>query len=257
MPGDPGTDRYGRLSYRNLIGWSDRLRREEPLLRRVLDGAPSRRVLDLGCGTGEHVRFLASLGFEPTGLDASGAQVAAARGAHPEGRYLQGRLADLQDLVDAGFGGAICLGNTLPHLTEEADLRRCFEGLAGRLVPGGVFLLQALNYDRILARGERTFPVAVRPGADGAETVFLRLMTPHADGRVTFTPATLRWRPGAEPPLELVSAEEVPLRGWRCAEVEAQLRACGFAIQEVLGSVTGEAWSPASPDLVMVAVRGA
>lgn len=248
-------DRYGRLAYRDLIAWPERLKREEVLLRRALEDAPSPRILDLGCGSGEHVRFLASLGFEPTGLDASEAQVAAAREADPEGSYLQGSLVDLGTLDGPGFGGAICLGNTLPHLTEEEDLHRCFEGLADLLLPGGVLLLQTLNYDRILGRGERTFPVMVRPGEAGAETVFLRLMTPHRDGRVTFTPVTLRWRPGAEPPLELMSAEEVPLRGWRCSEVEAQLRASGFEVREVLGSMTSEAWSPASTDLVVLAIR--
>jgi SAM-dependent methyltransferase len=250
---ESGRDRYGRLSYRSLIAWPERLKREEPLLRRVLEGGSSRRVLDLGCGSGEHARFLASLGFEATGVDASSSQVEAARGADPEGRYVQGSLTDLAGLVEPGFGGALCVGNTLPHLTEEEALRRCFEGVATRLLPGGVFLLQILNYDRILDRGERTFPVLVRPGEEGAETVFLRLMTPHADGRVTFTPANLRWRPGAEPPLELVSAEEVQLRGWRRAEVEAQLTAAGFEVRETLGTMTGEPWSPTSADLVVVA----
>ena len=248
-PGDP----YGRVHYRHLIDWTQRRLREAPLVQRVLEGAPSRRVLDLGCGTGEHARFLASLGFEPTGVDASPAQLASAREADSQGRYVQGSLTDLADLVEPGFGGALCVGNTLPHLTEDADLRRCFEGLAGRLLPGSPVLLQILNYDRILDRGERTFPVTVRPGEDGAETVFLRLMTPRADGRVTFTPATLRWRPGAEPALELVSAKEVELRGWRRAELEALLTAAGFEVRETLGTMTGEPWSPTSPDLVVVA----
>jgi SAM-dependent methyltransferase len=252
---EPGRDRYGRISYRNLIAWPERLKREEPLLRRVLESAPSRRVLDLGCGTGEHARLLASLGFETTGVDASPSQVEAAREADPGGHYTQGSLTALADLVEPGYGGALCVGNTLPHLTEEDDLRRCFGGLAGRLLPGGVFLLQILNYDRILDRGERTFPVLVRPGGDGTETVFLRLMTPHADGRVTFTPANLRWRPGAEPPLELVSAEEVQLRGWRRVEVEALLRIAGFDVRETFGTMTGEPWSQTSADLVMVAQR--
>lgn len=248
-------DRYGQLSYRSLIAWPQRLAREEPLLRRVLAGGPSIRVLDLGCGSGEHARMLRALGFEPTGVDASPSQVAEACAADPEGTYLEGSLTELAELVEPGFGGAICVGNTLPHLVDDATLRACFLGLASRLLPGACFLLQLLNYDRILARGERTFPVQVRPGEDGTETVFLRLMTPQADGRVVFTPATLRWRPGTPTPLELVTAEEVQLRGWRRAEIEALLQATGFEVQETLGTMTVEPWSVTSSDLVVVARR--
>ncbi len=253
-------DPYARLNYRGLIAWPARLEREGPLLRRVLGGAP-REVLDLGCGTGDHARFLQAQGHRVTGVDASSAQVAAAREAAPTGeglpplRFVEGDLAALAELVEPGFGGAICLGNTLPHLADGATLDRFLAGLASRLAPGAPVLLQLLNYDRILAKGERTFPVTLRPGQDG-ETVFLRLMTPQADGTVIFTPATLRYRPGAEPPLALVAVREVVLRGWRRAELEAALDRAGFTAMEVLGDMTGGPWSPASQDLVIVAAKG-
>ena len=252
-------DPYGRIHYRGLIAWPARLEREGPLLRRVLGDAPL-DLLDLGCGTGEHTRFLQAQGHRMTGVDASPSQLQAAREAPPaaEGlppaRFVEGDLAALADLVEPGFGGALCLGNTLPHLADEAALDRFLAGLASRLAPGAPVLLQLLNYDRILDRGERTFPVTLRPGADG-ETVFLRLMTPQADGTVIFTPATLRYRPGAEPPLELLAAREVRLRGWRRAELEAALARAGFTTQEILGGMAGEPWSPASQDLVLVAAR--
>jgi hypothetical protein len=148
------------------------------------------------------------------------------------------------------------VGNTLPHLCEEADVSAFLGGLARCLLPGAPFLLQLLNYDRILDRGERTFPAVLRPGeVEGENTVFLRLMTHHGAGRLTFTPATLRYRPGTADPLELLAAHDVPLRGWRRAEVDALLIGNGFRVREVHGTMTGEAWSPASSDLVMVAER--
>jgi hypothetical protein len=144
----------------------------------------------------------------------------------------------------------------LPHLCEEDEVRAFFSALAQCLLPGAPLLLQLLNYDRILDRGERTFPVVMRPGdSEGESTVFLRLMTHHGGGRLTFTPASLRYRPGTEAPLELMAAHDVPLQGWRRAEVETLLTGSGFRVREVLGTMTGEAWSAASSDLVLVAER--
>ena len=257
MTAEPdGPDAYGRIAYRGLIAWPERLQREAPLFRRVLEGAPSRRVVDLGCGSGEHTRFLAALGFEVTGVDASASQLEAAQEADPQGRYLQSGLAALPEGALGGQGAAICVGNTLPHLCEEEELRAFFSGLARCLLPGAPFLLQLLNYDRILDRGERTFPMVLRPGeAEGEDRVFLRLMTHHGGGRLTFTPATLCYRPGAEVPLQLVAAQDVALRGWRRNEVENFLGQAGFRVREVLGTMTDEAWSAGSSDLVVIAER--
>jgi len=247
-------DAYGRIAYRDLIAWPERLQREAPLLQRVLALGPSPQLLDLGCGSGEHTRFLNSLGFHVTGVDASPSQLEAARGADPGGRYIQAGLMELRRGLEAGYGGAICLGNTLPHLCEESEVRAFFSGLASLLLPGAPFLLQLLNYDRILDRAERTLPVVLRPGeTEGESTIFLRLMTHHGGGRLTFTPAHLRYRPGSGSPLELIAAHDVPLRGWRRAEIETLLRDAGFLIGEVLGAMTGQAWSAASSDLVIVA----
>ena len=75
-------------------------------------------------------------------MDASASQLDAAREADPQGRYLQAELTDLAAALQGGQGAAICVGNTLPHLCEEAEVRAFFSGLAGRLAPGAPFLLQ-------------------------------------------------------------------------------------------------------------------
>ena len=63
------------------------------------------------------------------------------------------------------------------------------------------------------------------------------------------------FRPGSETPLEVVAAHDVALRGWRRSELETLLRGTGFRVKEVLGTMTGEAWSATSSDLVVVAER--
>lgn len=248
-------DPYSRVQYRRLIAWPARMEREGPLLVDVLSSGPSRRVLDLACGPGEHSRFLHSEGFEVVGVDASEAMLEQAREQPvPEGLlFVEGDLREIGAVVPGEFGGAICLGNALPHLKTDDDLRRFARGLRAKLLPGAPCLLQVLNYERIFARNERTLPVNLRPDPEGGEIVFVRVMTPRDDGTLLFHPITLRLRPGDEPPVELKHAREVHLRGWRRAELEAALREAGFADFEAWGGFGRKAFEGLeSRDLVLV-----
>ncbi len=253
--GDPG-DPYARLGYRRLVAWPERIAREAPFLRKVVESAPVPRLLDLGCGPGEHARFLASLGVEVVGVDASAAQIASARegGEAPGVTFVAGDLADLASLVEGPFGGAVCLGNTLPHLKDPGTLGRLLAALGALLAPSSPLLVQILNYDRILDRGERALPLTFRPADDGT-IVFLRLMQARPDGGVLFNPCTLRWRPGAEPPLEVEATRNVTLRGWRRAELEELLLASGFAGWATFGGMREEPFGEDAQDLVILARR--
>lgn len=251
MPQDP----YSRVEYRRLIAWPQRIEREWPFLEKVLDTAPSRRVIDLGCGTGEHSRRLAAAGFETVGLDASESMLEKAREEPlPENlRFVAGDMCDLGRAVEGTFGGALCLGNALPHLVTDDDLHRFATGLRERLLPGAPLILQLLNYDRICGQNERTLPINFRPDPDG-EIVFLRLMTPQPDGTVLFYPTTLHLRPGREPAVEVHHSREVRLRGWKRAEVEVVLESAGFTDRTAYSGFDGGAWDAVvSRDLLLVA----
>ncbi len=252
---DRPDDPYSRLDYRRLIAWPQRIERERPLLEKVLGSGPSRRVLDLGCGTGEHARFLAAQGFEVVGVDHSAGMLEKAREAPlPPGlAFVQGDLGDLETLVEGEFGGAICLGNTLPHLQEPEHLLRFFRGLRRRLLPSAPFCLQILNYERIFASNQRHLPLNFRE--EGEERiVFLRLMDLRPDGSVMFNPTTLRYRPGEEPPVVVAASKNVPLRGWKRQDLEPRLAAAGFGQRQLYGGMEEEPYAALeSPDLVVVA----
>ena len=251
-------DPYARLGYRRLIAWPERIRREEPLLRAVLGSGPNRRILDLGCGTGEHALFLASLGYEVTGVDVSPGMIADAREAAGGSgvTWVEGDLSEVGRLVPGGFGGALCLGNTLPHLSDPERLRSFLEGLFSRLAEDAVVLLQVLNYDRIFSKRIRVLPPNVRDD-EGETVVFVRLMEPRADGTVLFNPTTLRWRPGAEPPVEIAAARTVLRRGDRRTELEAALVRAAFRVEGIFGGMARETWNEdESPDTVLLFRRG-
>jgi glycine/sarcosine N-methyltransferase len=253
-------DRYSRTEYRRLIAWDRRIRREGPFLLGLLGEAPDRSVADLGCGTGEHVAFFAGQGARAVGLDSSESMIAQAREheAAGKGRFV---LADALRAREAlgdepAFGLAICLGNMLPHLLEEGDLRGFFRQTRDLLRPGGLFLLQVVNYRRILDAGVRHLPLSFAAGEhEGEEIVFLRLLRPAGPERLLFFPTTLLLDPRAEEPVQVKVSHRVELRPWTVEEVVPALEAAGFGVR-LHGDMEGGPFDAAtSYDLVTVGVR--
>lgn len=226
------TDRYAAFDYSSLISWKDRLPREWVFLEPVFGAAPSRDVLDLGSGTGEHARFLISKGFSVTGVDASPAMVEKAQAARG-GTFLLGDMRDVAAAVGRQrFGAAQCLGNALPHLTAEDDLVRVARSVHQVLLPGAPFVMQLLNYDRIEAKNERALPLTFLP--DGV--LFLRAMELRENRHVIFMPTVLKIDPDRDEPVEVLGSQRVEIRGWRADEIESALLDAGFAFVELFGS---------------------
>jgi len=118
-----------------------------PATRRLLGDVDGERVLDAGCGTGEHAADLAADGAHVVAVDASEEMLARARDRHlADGASMDraGTLAvDRVDLeaglpqADDGFD-AVCCQLVLSHVADPAPL---FEEFARVLGPDGKLVL--------------------------------------------------------------------------------------------------------------------
>lgn len=251
-------DRYAKFDYSRLISWEDRLRREWPFFEEVFQSAPVRRILDLGSGTGEHARLFASHGFDVTGIDGSEAMIEKARVTTSDDRvrFVPGTMLESDSLAGNGFGGAICVGNALPHLTGPGDLDTLAASLRRAIAEGGSVIIQMLNYERFAAKNERALPLSFLPDPDvpEAKMLFLRTMELHDDRRVTFMPTLLRIRSDREEPVELLMSQRVEIRGWYAADLEAAFSKAGFATNVTYGSYQKAPFDPTeSRDVIFVA----
>lgn len=151
-----------------------------------------------------------------------------------------------------GLGGAYCLGNSLAILREDGELRSLFASLRRSLVDGAPFLIQILNYRRILESGVRHLPLNFRPG-DENELLYLRLLDPIDERRIRFEVITLERRPpdGESRIVHQVSRVMRPLRD---EELRRFLDEAGFGRVELFGDVGGDAYAPLeSSDVIAVA----
>jgi SAM-dependent methyltransferase len=101
----------------------------------VRDAGP---VADIGCGPGHLTAHLHTLGAITFGIDLSAEMVALAREAHPDLRFEQGSMIEL-DLDDGVLGGILAHYSVI-H-TSPDDLPTVFSEFGRVLAPGGHLLL--------------------------------------------------------------------------------------------------------------------
>ncbi len=100
------------------------------------------KVLDSGCGTGEHALLAAGQGLEATGLDASPTAIARAEAkASERGLRVRFVVGDALDLPALGERYDTILDSGLFHVFDDDDRARYVEGLRAVLSPGGRYVM--------------------------------------------------------------------------------------------------------------------
>jgi SAM-dependent methyltransferase len=126
--------------------------RPQPAFIRLADqGLLAGRVLDAGCGTGEHTLLAASSGADAVGVDISPLAIELARGK-AAGRGIKARfetadvlgLAD-PSLADLGLTFDTAIDSGLFHVFDDDGRARYVQSLASVLRPGGSCYLMCFS----------------------------------------------------------------------------------------------------------------
>jgi SAM-dependent methyltransferase len=145
--------------------------RPQPAFAALADaGAWQGKVLDAGCGTGEHTLLAAEQGLDATGVDLAGAAIAAAE-AKARDRGLPARFLvwDALDLPGLGEQFDTVLDCGLFHVFEDTDRAAFLDSLRAAVRPGGRYFMLCFS-DRQPGDGgpRRITEAEIRAGfADG------------------------------------------------------------------------------------------
>jgi len=239
---------YENLSsdYDRFVNWGDRLAYEMPFVETLIaqlqkKPGDSLAILDTACGTGMHAITLAQRGHRVSAADLYPQMVQIAkenaRRAGVEVRFESAGFGDMQETFGAQkFDLLLCMGNSLPHLIDEAGLRRALLDFAAVLHPSGMLLIQNRNFDMVL-RGQQRWmePQVHREGAD--EWIFQRFYDFLADGLIRFNIVTLKrhneegWQARVDSTL---------LRPQLQRDLEQALTGTGFGELHAYGSMQGK-----------------
>jgi cyclopropane fatty-acyl-phospholipid synthase-like methyltransferase len=128
-------------NYRTPPPWD--IGHPQPALRALADaGALHGRVLDAGCGTGEHALMAASLGMDATGVDLAANALQTAEQKARE-RVLRARFVrqDARRLAELGLPFDTVLDCGLFHLFAEPDRGEYVASLRSVVPPGGRYFM--------------------------------------------------------------------------------------------------------------------
>lgn len=260
--------------YDLMVDWTKRFSREGPALVKLLDAG--KRVLDVACGTGRHLAWLASAGLDVAGTDLSADMLVKARNAlsatgGPAGRSvplvrwsmdepLSDELAPL-----APFDGLICLGNSFPHVVEPERVARTLANFRALLRPGGRMVI-GMKALAVLADAKQSFLPLVKRQVNGRDVLFVRFydfksefdVPRSADFHLVIIGAT------SSPTTEgrgdagtRVLHEVTRLRVWQPDELGEVVRGAGFVDVTVARDLAGQQWRPGdSEDVFVIARRG-
>ena len=171
----------------DYVRWERRLAREIPFFMSIFNEHGVKKVLDVACGTGRHAVRLAEAGYQVTGVDINGESLESAR-AHAQERgveveFVEGTYLELSRGRPGPFDGLYSVGNSLSFCKTEEEVTGALRQFRSVLRPGGVAIVQILNYVGVAERQERLDFVrsSVRDGVERVVIKFFRFGQPFWD----------------------------------------------------------------------------
>jgi SAM-dependent methyltransferase len=211
-------------------------------LEALLSLRPPLRILDLPCGQGRHAIELARRSYDVTGVDLSPFLLKVAeeraKAAGVRVRWLSGDMR--QPIAAEGFDVVLNLFTSLGYFADEMDDRRVVAAAATMLLPGGRFVLEVINGERLMAQFQEREWFTV-----GQAAVVERRSLDRSTRRMVVE------RTVTTPKETQVNVHAIRL--YMSRDVDAMLREAGFGQVELYGDWSGEPLTPESLRVLAVA----
>lgn len=135
-------------------------------LEKILRENKAKTVLDLTCGTGAQVLWLASKGFQVVGSDQSHELLKiASMKAKDAGLTIPFHYGDMREVCLGKFDAVITIFNAIGHLTKK-DFETALKNIKENLKPGGIYIFDIFNSEALNDQAVKNLAMDIKKSSD-------------------------------------------------------------------------------------------
>ena len=239
---------YDEISsyYDQMIPFEKRVANLKAQLESIVRTYDIKSALDIGSATGATCIALAQLGVQSAGLEQAGKMVKIARQRSREyNQKISFKQSDMRTrrAFNHKFEAIFILANTISHILNKKDLNKLLSNFKQWLEPGGIVVIQLLNYKRILSERERIVKIY-----NNQDRTFIRFYD-FGKKIMSFNLLTVENQPGVCD----YQLSTVPIRGWQPDEIKSALENQKFVKIKRYGNFKNDRFIPSkSNDIIFI-----
>lgn len=134
--------RFGNGKIYDLVYKNKNYQKEVDFITRLFPYEP-KKILELGCGTGNYTKILIKKGYNVLGLDLSEDMLKIARKKVTHGNFVCEDIRNLQ--LNEKYDACLALFAVLGYINENSGLERVFQNIKRHLNPRGFLIFDVWN----------------------------------------------------------------------------------------------------------------
>ena len=210
-------------------------------------------LLDLGCGTGEHLDLLRRAGFRCTGIDISDNMLSIARERFPLGiEFTSMNMTDID--YDNEFDMVISLFGSFNYLTHDTHIESLLVKTRKALKPGGLGVFEIWNTPPLIKIKKKDIDLVSVTNYMGAEIKRERGFKLWNNMDKTVVEVNYRYTITGEQETKTMRDRHI-MRTFTTDEIRTFLIKAGFAVKKIFSNFLSEQYDENSNRMVIVFMR--
>ena len=130
-------------------------KKEFKFYNRLLKRYKCKKILEIGCGSGNLATFFLKSKYSYTGLDLFNEMLDIAREVEPKAKFIQGDMRNLK--VNDKFDAVLVTGRSFTYLTQNKDVISTLKSIHRCLKQGGILIFDNFDAERIFENFKERF----------------------------------------------------------------------------------------------------